>query len=177
MKTYTSLRDFVENPRFEEQRRDALGHLDLGSLDTPIVDVIEDFRQLDYCFTLQSCYGHFLHDLQVDLKNTEPLPHTEQISEINYRIAYLALCIRDDERGRQLLMDLGKIPSIDSAYIQLGCADWFWAKQINSFVMQVEPERFKTKDEVMIGYQEAIRIEQTRNRFFDALGACVRNRR
>ena len=55
---------------------------------------------------------------------------------------------------------------LDSKYVQFGCAEWFWKRYLNSFVLQVEPERYSTKDKVLIEYNEAIYIENIRNKFF-----------
>ncbi len=76
LETFTDLRDFVDNPYFHDQRKNYLSKLDIESIDTPIVDLIRGFTKLDYCVTLQSCYGHFLHNDQKDPYNIEPLPAT-----------------------------------------------------------------------------------------------------
>jgi len=50
--------------------------------------------------------------------------------------------------------------------VQFCCADWFWKRQVNSYALQVEPERYKTKDKITINFQEALHIENVRNEFF-----------
>jgi hypothetical protein len=148
----------------------------MNTIDPPLIDLINGFLTLPYCFTLQCCYGHFLHGAQGNSKNLEPLPISGSISTVQYRIAYLALCIQDTESGRRLLHDLHEIPAIDPAYIQFGCAEWFWERQVNSYALQVEPERFKTRDCISIGYQEAVHIQKVRDKFFGELTRVIENR-
>lgn len=135
--------------------------------------MIKKISTIKYCFTLQSCYGHFLYKGQPNFRNTDDLPVTSTIDRIDYRIAYLAICIRNSNEGKKLLGELSKIPLIEPGYIQFGCAEWFWERQNNSYVLQVEPERFAEKDKISIGYEEALLIEKTRNRFFTHLEEII----
>lgn len=176
METFTALKGFVENPHYHEQRAEALSRLDIGTIDAPIDKVIRGFSKLAYCFTLQSCYGHFLHKQQRDPQNVAPLPTDDNITTVEYRIAYIALCLENNDSGKKLFRDLGKIPIIDQDYIQFGCAEWFWKRQVNSYALQVEPKRYMNKDKVFISYQEALHIENIKNRFFDALTNIVQKR-
>ena len=88
---------------------------------------------------------------------------------VTYRIAYVALCIENSSEGKELLEKLRTIPTADSEYVQFGSAEWFWAKQVNSYVLQVEPERFKHEDQATIGYKEALHIQEVRDNFFSDL--------
>jgi len=169
METFKVIKDFVDNPHFYEQRQESLNELDLTMIDAPILEIIKGFSKLPYCFTLQSCYGHFLHHNQRDSKNIEPLPVSDNIKKVEYRIAYIALCIENSELGIKLFHDLSKIAAINTEYIQFGCGDWFWNRQVNSYALQVEPKRFMTKDKVTVEYDEALHIEKVRNKFFDAI--------
>jgi hypothetical protein len=173
MRTFSDLKPFVDNPHYRRQRERHLAGLDLGRIDGPIVDLVRSFAQLPCCFTLQSCYGHFLHHDQQERYNTEPLPVSDSITTVQYRIAYIALCIEDSVPGRELLCDLGRIPALDPQYIQLGCAEWFWERQVNSYALQVEPRRFMYEDSACVGYAEALHIEETRSRFFAELRRLV----
>ena len=173
METFTELKDFVNNPHYHEQRQKSLSRLDINTIDKPIIQIIEGFSKLAYCFTLQSCYGHFLHNNQNNLKNFEPLSDSNNISNVEYRIAYLSLCIENSDSGKVLFHNLRKIPEIDKEYIQFGCAEWFWERQVNSYALQVEPERYKTKDRMYISYQEALHIEKIRNEFFSELKKAI----
>jgi len=128
METFTELKDFANNPHYHKQRQEALNKIDIDTIDTPIIPIIEGFSKLPYCFTLQSCYGHFLHQHQKNPKNIEPLPISESITRVEYRITYIALCLQNSESGRRLFHDLSKIPEIDPEYIQFGCAEWFWKR-------------------------------------------------
>jgi hypothetical protein len=166
----------VNSPLYEEQREKALEQLDLSTIDAPIVEMIRNFTELPYCFTLQSCCGHFQCGNQQDARNTDPLPSSETASDVKYHIAYIALCVHNGDRGRLLLEDLRGIPSIDTEFVQFGCAEWFWQTHVNSYVLQVEPLRHKEKDKVVIGYKEALHLEKTRNKFFDVLERMVHRR-
>ena len=173
METFTNLKDFVDNPYFHDQRKKYLSKLDIESIDAPIVDLISGFAKLDYCFTLQSCYGHFLHNSQKNPSNIERLPASNSISNVEYKIAYIALCIENSKQGKFIFQHLRDIPSIDSEYVQFGCAEWFWARQVNSYALQVEPKRHMMKDRLSVDYLEALYIEKVRNIFFSQLGKLV----
>jgi hypothetical protein len=175
LETFTDLKDFVDNPYFHDQRKKWLSKLDIGSIDTPIVELISGFVKLDYCFTFQSCYGHFLHNSQKNPYNIEPLPISNGISNVEYKIAYIALCIENSKQGRTLFYDLKEIPLIDPEYIQFGCAEWFWERQVNSYALQVEPKKHMTKDRLSVDYWEALHIEKVRNKFFTQLKKLVQD--
>ena len=175
LETFTELKLFINNPRYQEQREKSLSRLDINTIDAPIIEIVKGFEKLPFCFTLQSCYGHFVYNNQKNPKNVEPLPRVlgDNISSVEYRIAYIALCIQNSDSGRKLLQDLKEIQEIDPEYVQLGCAEWFWKKQVNSYILQVEPERYKTKDRVTIGFQEALHIEKIRNQVFRELKKII----
>lgn len=176
METFTEVKDFVDNQHYHKQRQESLSGLDINTIDEPIVEIISDFNKLPYCFTLQSCYGHFLHDDQKDPKNIEPLPVADTITSVEYRIAYLALCIENSPDGITLFQNLKRFPAIDPEYIQFGCAEWFWRRQVNSYTLQVEPKRYMTKDKVTVDYLEALHIEKTRNEFFSKLKRLIKKK-
>jgi len=173
LETFTELKEFVANPRFNEQRQQSLSQLNIHQIDSPIVDVVSGFAKLPYCFTLQSCYGHFLHTHQKNDYNIDALPIADSIVNVDYRIAYIALCIENSSSGKTLFEDFRRIPETDPEYIQFGCAEWFWERQVNSYALQVEPRRYMTKDKVRVGYQEALHIERVRNGFFDQLNKLL----
>jgi hypothetical protein len=162
----------VESPHYRRQRRVALESLDLRSIDAPIVDLIADFATLSHCFTLQSCYGHFLCS-PVQAPNTfEPVPAGHG-GPVRYRIAYIALCIANDPSGRSLLKSLRRVPAIDPDYVQFGSADWFWKRWPNSYALQVEPMRYKRRDEAVLQVAEALHVQGTRDVFFRELRSLV----
>ena len=109
METYSQLKDFVHNSLYEEQRQEAINGLDITTIDSPIIDIIDGCVKLSYCFPLQSCYGHFLFKNQKDQKNVEPLPIFDSNITVKYRIAYIAFCIQDSELGNILFQDLKKV--------------------------------------------------------------------
>jgi hypothetical protein len=135
-------------------------------IDKPLIELINAFNKLPYGFTLQSCYGHFVYSGQNNPQNLEPLPLSDTIGRVEYRIAYIAFCIENSDKGREFLEVLKGIPEIDPENIQFGCAGWFWERQANSYALQVEPDRFKSEDIAIVDYREALRLEKTRNEFF-----------
>ncbi|MBN2467532.1 MAG: hypothetical protein JXD19_05215 [Deltaproteobacteria bacterium] len=176
METFTEPRALVENPHYRDQRRKTLASLDDDMIDGPIVELISAFNKLPYCFTLQSCYGHFVHSGQKDPQNLAPLPLTGTIAGVEYRIAYVVFCIENSKLGRMLYDALRGIADIDPDNIQFCCAEWFWERQVNSYALQVEPDRFKLEDQAMLDYTEALKIEKIRNEFFVQLEELLKKR-
>ncbi|MCK4677401.1 MAG: hypothetical protein KAT48_04655 [Bacteroidales bacterium] len=166
METFVTVKKFVPDPAYTDHRRKYQISLNIESIDTPIRKIIECLNNLESCFTLQSCFGHFIYEGQNDPYNLEPLPISDTITRVEYKIAYLCLCIENSDLGRVLFEALSKITAIDPANIQFCCAEWFWKRQVNTYVLQVEPDRFKHKDRVKLDYREALHIEKTRNKFF-----------
>ena len=169
METYTEIKELVENPSFQDQRRKILAGLSDDMIDGPIVDLISDINRLPHCFTLQSCYGHFVYDGQNDTHNLEPLPVTDTIGGVEYRIAYVCFCIENSAAGRGFLKILKGITDIDPDNVQLCCTEWFWEKQVNTYALQVAPDRFKRRDAADLDYIEALRIEKIRDQFYTGL--------
>jgi hypothetical protein len=166
LETFIEPNDLEVNQQFDEQKRETLRGLKNSMIDKPIIDLVNGFNKLPYCFTMQSCFGHFVYNTQRNPSNIEPLPIADTINKIEYRIAYIAFCIENNESGKGFIKVLDKITSIDSEYIQFCSAEWFWERQVNSYALQVEPERFKQKDSVILDYSEALHIEKIRNKFF-----------
>jgi hypothetical protein len=168
METFTQPRALVRHQSYTIDRRAALESLDLAAVDPPIVDIVETFRPLTYCFTLQCCHGHFLTGSTQSANSLEPLP-PDHTGSVRYRIAYLAFCIEDCARGRAFLERLARVPAIEPAYVQFGCADWFWDQWPNSYTLQVEPAAHRFQDQAVLTAGEAIRTQRVRDRFFDEL--------
>ncbi len=169
METFTKIEEFVSNPDYQKNRQNCLNKIKIDSIDKPIEKIIKDFLKLPYCFTIQSCYGHFLYKGQEDPFNIKPLPDSDNIEIVEYRIAYVAFCLENSRRGKKLFKKLSTVPELDDNYIQFGCAGWFLKKYLNSYVLQVEPERFKTEDKAFIPYREALYIEKLKKNFFKKL--------
>ena len=125
LETYTELKELTENPHYQVQRQESQRNLTDDMIDAPIVQISNGFNKLSYCFTLQSCYGHFVYNGQKDPDNLEPLPIKDSIAKVEYRIAYIAFCIENCASGRDLLEDLKEITAIDPENVQLCCAEWF----------------------------------------------------
>ncbi len=175
METFTEIKEFVENPRYQEKKKKILYDLTDDMIDMPIIDLIDGFNKLPYCFTLQSCYGHFVYNGQKNSNNLEPLPAKKRISKVEYRIAYIAFCIENSLMGKEIFEALKEITAIDPENIQFCCAEWFWKRQVNSYVLQVEPDRFKHNDTAELDFKEALYIEKIRNKFFIQLYELLKN--
>jgi len=169
LETFTKPKRLLENQHYHNQRQKSLCRLTDDMIDAPIVKVINALNKISHCFSLQCCYGHFLYSGQNNPHNLHPLPMTDTISKVEYKIAYVAFCIENTLKGRSLLKTLQGIPVIDPENIQFCSASWFWERQVNSYVLQVEPSRFKDKDKAIFSYNEALNIEKTRNEFFTKL--------
>ena len=169
METFVEPRPFVRDPGYAEQRQASLEALDMETIDRPIVDIVKNLQALSFCFTLQSCYGHFVHTAQRDRNNTERLPDSGDVGSVTYRIAYIALCVENSAEGKDLFRQLAGMPALNPEYIQFGSAEWFWARHVNSYALQVEPRRYMSKDQICIGYPEALCIQEARDAFFAEL--------
>jgi hypothetical protein len=118
---------------------------------------------------MQSCYGHFVHSGQQDIRGLEKLANYKEGTEVKYRIAYLALCIEFNESGMELLKNLQSVVQIDHEYIQFGSVGWFLRKHVNPYALQVEPERFKLQDTATVSINEAIHLQTVRDRMFEEI--------
>lgn len=172
METFTAPKELVENPRYSQDREEALGALDLGSIDEPIVDIVAGFSALPYCFTLQSCYGHFICAPEQDPRSLEPIPRG-YAGLVRYRIAYMVFCLENSRHGRALRKLLARIPAVAPGYVQFGSADWFWERWPNSYALQVEPVAHQMKDEVSLEAAEAVHTQRARHHFFTELRALL----
>jgi hypothetical protein len=165
METLAEPRDFVENLRFAADRQHAVQALDLASIDEPIRGIVGGLAVLPHCFTLQSCYGHFLCTPGQDTRSLARLP-PGNVGPVRYRIAYVAFCLENSPRGRAARRALARIPAIDEDYVQFGSAYWFWERHPNSYALQVEPARYATRDEAILDHQEALHTQRIRDLFF-----------
>jgi hypothetical protein len=168
METFTQPRQLVENAGYADERQAALEALDLTAVDESIVDIVEAFALLPYCYTLQCCAGHFVTAPGQDEHSLAPIPSGHSGS-VRYRIAYVAFCVENSEPGRALLERLSRIPAVDPAYIQFGSADWFWDQWVDSYTLQVEPAAHRFKDQVALTVGEALRTQRARDGFFEEL--------
>lgn len=172
METFYQAREFVENPRFRRDRENILANLALQDIDLPIRKLVVEMSAVPYFFSIQSCYGHFVDSTQPAPDNLEPVS-AGGTGPLQYRIAYIALCLENSKSGRLFREALEQITLIDSESIQFGSPGWFWERYPNSYALQVEPSRFIDKDAVTVGHSEARHIQRTRDRFFAALAELV----
>ena len=87
MESFTEPKELAENPHYQHQRQNSLVGFSDDILDVPIIELINAFNKLPHCFTLQSCYGHFIFNGQENPHNVEPLPVTDNIATVYYRVA------------------------------------------------------------------------------------------
>ena len=175
METFTEIKKMVENPDYWDQKQKYISDPSGDIIDAPIVDLINGYNKLPFCFTLQSCFGHFVFDELKDPYSLRRLPISETIARVEYRIAYICFCIKNSDSGRVLLEDLDEITSIDPDFIQLCCAEWFWQRQVNTYALQVQPDRFKHNDSAVLDYKEALHVEKIRDEFFLQLEDLLQN--
>ncbi len=173
METFVESRDFVPDRHFEVDREKALRQLSLSEIDRPIIDLIQAFTNMTWCFTLQCCWGHFVHEGQPDSHGCEPLANYGEDSRIRFQLAYVAVRLKNSSQGRALHDHLRGIVSLDPSNIQFGCAEWFWKQQVNSYVVQMEPDRFKNHDRATIGVKEAMYLQTLRSQMFERLRAVA----
>ena len=182
METFTCARPFSPHPSYFPDREKAHRELELkiqqDSIDRPLIPMIQECIPVPHCYTVQCCFGHFVHEREPDAKNLVPLSYyTGLVEHVNYRLAYLTVCLQDSTGGRQMYADLEALAALDPDYIQFGSADWFWERTVNTYCIQLEPERFKTKDSGMISLEESLVIEELRKDFFDRLAGIIHNHR
>ena len=180
METFTPPRPMVASPGFVREREAALADLALvirnGEIDPPLMPLVRAFAGVPTCYTIQSCYGHFVHSGQPDIHNTRRLPaDAPPYRKVVYRIAYMAFCIEDSRRGHLLCQDLRSIARHDPDYIQFGSADWFWEQTVNTYAIQVSPARFLTEDSCSIHMDEAFIIQDVRDNCFIEMMRLARN--
>lgn len=172
METFAQSREFIDNPHFGRDRESILANLALQDIDSPIRKLVAEISALPFCFSIQSCYGHFVDSTQPAPGNLEPVPAGDT-GPVQYRIAYIALCLENSTPGRLFHEALEQVTVIDAENIQFGSPGWFWERYLNSYALQVEPRRFIDKDAVTVGHSEARHIQRIRDRFFAALAELV----
>ncbi len=172
METFAAPRDLVDNTRYESDRRKALAALDLDAIDAPIRELIRDFILLPHCFTLQCCWGHFVCRPGQDPHTLELVPEDHD-GQVRYRIAYVALCVENSAPGRRLLGTLRDVTEVDRGMVQFGSPEWFVRSCPNTYALQVEPAHSMLKDEAVLTRDEALLVQQVRDRFFAALHGVV----
>lgn len=169
METYIKVKPFVDDNNFDKNRKNAFEKINFKDIDTPIIDIVRGFSDISYCFTLQCCFGHFLHGDNIDPENIIPLNIPDRNISVEYRIAYFAFCMENSESGRLIYSDIESIEQIDKEYIQFGSVEWFWKRYVNSYILQVEPDRFKCSDRSIIDVDEGYYIENLKGQMFKKL--------
>lgn len=173
MQTFVAQRDFAEHDDYEKQRTTTLRNLDLSKIDSTFVEIIKTLNSIPHCFTLQCCSGHFFN-ARHRLDTVDDCLFERNVSgTTQYTIAYIAVCVQKCMFGQGLIERLKKIASMDPGYIQFGCAQWFWQKTVNSYVLQVEPREYRYKDIISLDYPMAIRVQKARDLFMSELQHLV----
>lgn len=164
METSTAPKPFENYPDFQAAKKFALNSLDVTQIDDPLVSLINDLNKLPYLFTLQCCHGHFL---TTDIREISDFDLLSTIDKIEYRLAYIAFCIENSSLGREFAQHLENIPlSVNPSLVHFCSAQWFWDQWVNSYILQIMPQRFIDKDNAVIDCHEANKIKQARDSFF-----------
>lgn len=171
METFTPPKQFIPHPEFAKERAMALRRLEelirLAEPDPPLIPLLRQFMQVPVCFTVQSCYGHFVYSQSPGDRNLAPVSSfPDGVQQLRYRLAYMVFCIEDNVHGHALYDDLQSMTAIDPLYIQFGSAEWFWDMTPNTYVVQLEPLSGACQDSVIVKLDEAIHLERLRERFF-----------
>jgi len=178
METFAGPKPFVDNPGYEENRFAAIKTLRnliaRGRIDPPLVELLELFSRVPHCYTIQSCFGHFVHKREPDEHTTARLaPYKGMVQKVFYRIAYIAFVIEKSENGSMLCHDLRTLTVQNPEYIQFGSAGWFWDQSVNSYQIQVALEQQKTRDSFWVTYKEALLLENFRDVLIRELAATA----
>jgi hypothetical protein len=171
METFTRPRPLIDNPDFAAHRVAALDALDTAAVDAPLRDLISALNRLEHSFTLQCCWGHFRGPGE-DPPQDNPPPRGR--ADLEYAVAYLALAVRDDAAGEAWLETLRGLKMAEPRFVQFGSADWFWERQINSYVLQVGPKKSRRLDRMTVDGKQARLIAHARTRLFRELAVVAR---
>ncbi len=77
--------------------------------------------RVPHSFTLQCCYGQFVHAEEPDRENLAPIStYTPEIGRIEYRIAYIAFCLENSPVGHRLYSEPAGVAGLDPAYVTGG---------------------------------------------------------
>lgn len=168
METFGKPKPFVDNPEYERNRCVDLETLRsliaTGKIDPPLVDLMTLYSRVSHCYTIQSCFGHFVHERESDEYTTARLaPYKGMISTVFYRIAYIAFVLEKSENGLVLCHDLRALALRNPGYIQFGSASWFWEQSVNTYQIQVALEREKDRDSFWVTFDEALHLENVRD--------------
>lgn len=167
MQTYIPPKPIEDYPEFQSDRQRALSSLDTSLIDHPLISLINKLNTLPYLFTLQCCFGHFLSDENKEISEFDKfLPSTK----VTYRLAYIAFCIENSPSGKNFVTQINDtLPVVGPELVQFCSAHWFWDQWINSYALQVMPERFKDQDIAVIDFHEIVTIQQARDLVFEHL--------
>lgn len=179
METFAGPRRFVDNPAYAKNRSLALESLRSliihGGIDPPLIGLMELFSRVPHCFTVQSCCGHFVHEAEPDEHNlAQLLPHRGKVGRVHYRIAYIAFVLENSRNGHALCRDLRALASRSPADVQFGSAGWFREHSVNSYQIQVAPERDRCRDSLVVTFDEALELEKVRDRVLRELGTIAK---
>ena len=177
METFINSKEMVKDNRFSVKRAEALRHLSMSDIDPKIRDIIEVFAKMRHCFTIQSCQGHIIEQSTGKDRVKRIDPESELPASGLYQIAYLALVLENSKHGRNLYQVLADISKLNNDFIQLGSAKWFWTTKgfINSYVIQVEPFRFRHLDRFNMDCEDAGKWLEARELFFKELRKRLRH--
>ena len=176
METFGPPMEMVENKAFERKRQKAIEKLRLSEIDSDIRDIVSGFSRLPHCYTIQSCRGHIIEPGPEGGPVVKKEPGPDPPKSALYQIAYLAFVIEDSKPGRELQRFLAGLEGLDKDLIQWGSATWFWLDQdqVNSYVIQVEPYRYREMDRFTMNRPEALKWLEVRELFFDAVREKLR---
>lgn len=174
MQTFCSEKPLEYNPGFNAKKVRSLKEMSDVDIETPVVEVVNSLNKLPFCFTLQSCFGHFLIEGE-NISDSFYFPYSyTDAKEFLYRISYVAICVDSVPESRRLLTLLRDILNkINTEYLQFGCAEWYWEQYVNSYVIQVQPWNRSNVDSLYVTTEEAQKIRTVRDHFWKIMAATL----
>jgi len=171
MDTYCQARRLAVDPGYGARRRKALAALDHKTLDPPMAPLVAAFNRLPYCYTLQCCHGHVVVPGQGPPEHWQRLPVGAPPARALYQLAYVAMVVRNDPAGLNLLRGLALVAARALDFMQMGSAEWFWEDQgeVNSYILQVSPRRCQDQDRFEMPRSEAREWLAAREKFMAGL--------
>lgn len=168
----------MDNQGYEKNRFAALETLRnliaRGRIDPPLVELHELFSRVPHGYTIQSCFGHFVHEWEPDEDTTASLaPYNGMVQTVFYRIAIIAFVLEKSKKESMLCHDNRTLTVKCPEYIQFGSAGWFWVLSVKSCQIQVAPEQEKQIDCFWVTYKEALLLENFRDVLIRELAATT----
>ena len=173
METFANAGKLTRDPCYLLNKERQVSKIKTDEIDVPLRRFIREFNRIPHAYTLQCCWGHFLRGYPKNPVIQDELPERTGHEKVVYQIAYLAFCVQNCAPGKRLLEKMEQTVALDPNFVQFGSARWFRQQQVNSYVLQVVPERFKFCDRCSLEYKEARKIQKLKKAFFNDMNQKI----